>query len=324
MSVAPEICVVVPTHDKADRLPALIDALAAQSLAGDRFEVVVVDDCSTDGTAAVLADLIGPATPNMRSIRTAVNSGGPSIPRNTGWRSSKADVVVFLDDDCLPEPSWLEAALEAMQANPSWGVCQGCTVLPPGIDPDALGRWDVERQVLGMSPWFEGTNIFYRRRALEEVDGFDETIPWWGEDTDLGWRVVEAGWGRGFAPKAVAVHEVADRGWRWAAKFGWLDQRVIQVAARHPQLRQEGFWRPWALHRPGAEFAAALAGLALATRWKPAAAAALPYLVCRRPPFRRDGVNRQTIALGFQTVAVDMVRLAGHLRGSVSARMFVV
>jgi hypothetical protein len=107
-------------------------------------------------------------------------------------------------------------------------------------------------------------------------------------------------------------------------KFGWLDHRVIQVAARHPQVRHEGFWKPWAMGKIDAQFALALTGLALATKWKPAAALSLPYLWRRRPPFIRDGINRESIAFGFQTLAVDSVRFAGHVKGSVSARILVL
>jgi hypothetical protein len=117
---------------------------------------------------------------------------------------------------------------------------------------------------------------------------------------------------------------VIDRGWRYAAKFGWLDYQTVLVAARHPLIRSQGFWRPWALQRQSAEFALALAGLMIGIKWRPAALSAVPYLVRNRPPFRRKGINRKTIALGLQTIAVDSVRFAAHVRGSIKARMFVL
>jgi GT2 family glycosyltransferase len=301
----------------------LVAALSAQTLDHSRFEVVIVDDCSTDGTAATLDRLVASSPLNLRRLRTETNSGGPSKPRNLGWRVTSAPVVAFLDDDCIPEREWLEEAVAAMDDHPRWGLGQGCT-LPEEDVLGSNGRWFVWRKVAGPTCWFEATNIFYRRAALEEAGGFDETIKWWGEDTDLGWRVKEAGWESGFAEGAVVRHELIDRGWRWAAKFGWLDHRVIAVAARHPHIRAEGFWRPWAITRQNAEFALALTSLAVAVKWKPAALGAVPYLVIRRPPFRTRGVNRETIAIGLQTVAVDAVRFAGHIRGSIAARVFVV
>ena len=319
----PVISVVIPTFQKADRLEPLVAGLAAQTLEHSSFEVVIVDDCSTDGTAAVLEHLVQSTTLNIRLLRTESNSGGPSRPRNLGWRATSAPLVAFLDDDCIPEPAWLEGAVAAMHEHPAWGFGQGCTEPEEGV-LGSRGRWFVWREVAGPTCWFEATNIFYRRAALEAANGFDEQIKWWGEDTDLGWRVKEAGWESGFTERAVVRHELIDRGWRWAAKFGWLDHRVIAVAARHPRIRTEGFWRPWAITRQNAEFAVALASVAVALKWKPAALGAVPYLVIRRPPFRRDGINRETIAIGFQTVAVDTVRFAGHIRGSLAARIFVV
>lgn len=319
-----DLAVVIPTFNKAGNLRPLLTALSEQTLDRSRFEVIVVDDCSTDETGQVLKQLADEMPIALIIARTERNSGGPAVPRNIGWRSSRAPIVAFLDDDCMPAREWLSAALSDIQANPAWGVTLGRTTSPPDVDIDRLTRWQVARIVDGPGPLFEATNIFYRREALDEVGGFDEGISWWGEDTDLGWRVLEAGWERGFSERALVVHEVADRGWRWHMKFGWLDHRVIEVAARHPQVRREAFWRPWAMNRVDAEFALALVGLILARKWQPAVALTLPYLWGRQPPFRREGVNRATIGLGLQTLAVDAVRFAGHMKGSASGRILVL
>lgn len=320
----PELVVVVPTFNKADKLHPLLAALADQAIDPNRFEVVVVDDCSTDGTREVLERIAEDLPIRLRTARTHRNTGGPSAPRNIGWRSSQAPVVAFLDDDCVPAPKWLEAAVAGMADHPEWGVMQGRTVAPPDVDIKNVTGWQVARIVEGPGPFFEAANVFYRREALEKVGGFDEDIPTWGEDTDLGWRVLEAGWQRGFSNDAVVVHEVADRGWRYHLEFGWLDHHLIELAARHPQFRREAFWRPWCMSRRDAEFALALAGLALGPMWKPSAALMLPYLWSRRSPLRRGGINTKGIALSLQAVAVDAVRFAGHIRGSISARILVL
>jgi GT2 family glycosyltransferase len=319
-----QVSVVIPTYNNADNLTPMLEALCDQKLPREAFEVVVVDDCSTDGTADVLRRLGEDLDLPLRHLRTEVNSGGPSVPRNLGWRAAAAPVIVFLDDDCIPRSDWLAEALKVMDSNERLGVCQGRTVIPEGVEIDHPPRWTVARVVEGPTAWFEATNIFYRRDALEQLGGFDEDISWWGEDTDLGWKVVEAGWERGFASDAIVEHEVADRGWRWHVKFGWLDHRVVEVAGRHPQVRQEGFWRPWAMNRADAFFALALIGTGAAVKWKPALTAALPYLYSRRPPFRRDGVNTETVLQGLQTLIVDSVRFAGHIKGSLSAGIFVL
>lgn len=317
---APEVTVVVPTHDRAAGIPALVAALASQTLAPERFEVVFVDDCSTDGTRDVLARLVRSFPAPVRLLHTPVNTGGPAAPRNIGWRAAEAPVIAFLDDDCLPAPPWLEEGLAVMQADEAVGVVQGRVEVPAGTDVKRLDRWCVWREVTAPSPWFECANIFYRRAALEHCGGFDESLVTWGEDTDLGWRVVRSGWGRGFAPGAAVVHAVEYRGWRNAARFGWRDAQLVALAARYPEIRETGFWCRWAIQRQGAEFAAALLGAGLALRWRPAMVLALPYMYFRRPPLRQPG----TVRIGLQTVAVDLVRLAGRLRGCAAARIFVV
>ncbi|MEA2352273.1 MAG: mycofactocin glycosyltransferase, partial [Thermoleophilaceae bacterium] len=91
---------MVPTRDRAERLPVLLEALAAQTLARDRYEVVAVDDGSADDTPRVLA-----AADVDRVVRHE-RSRGPAAARNSGWRAASAPLVAFTDDDCRPEPGW--------------------------------------------------------------------------------------------------------------------------------------------------------------------------------------------------------------------------
>src|SRR5207247_492527 len=107
--------------------------------------------------------------------------------------------------------------------------------------------------------------------------GFDEGISYYGEDTALGWSVLEAGWRRGFAEDAVAYHDVEERGLRYHVRTGLLERNVVALAKRFPGYRRDAFWRPWA-HRPeDAAFAMAVAGLALARWHRPALLLVLPY-----------------------------------------------
>lgn len=315
-----DVSVVVPTHNRATSLKALLDALAQQTMGRDRFEVIAVDDCSTDETAEILRSAEAEQAIPLRCITTPSNSRGPARPRNLGWQSARAPIVAFIDDDCTPAPDWLECGVADMNADPALGVLQARTDLPPGTDVRTLDRWVIWREVTGPTAWFEGTNIFYARAAVEEVGGFDESLEIWGEDSDLGWKVVEAGWQRGFTDRAVVIHELADRGWRGAVRSGWRDGQLVDVAGRHPAMRAQGFWRPWAITRQGAFFAGAVVGAVVATRWRPAIVLTAPYLRHHRSLLR----NPDGIRLGAQTLIVDSARLAGRLRGSIKARILVV
>jgi GT2 family glycosyltransferase len=302
---APEISVVAPTYRRPERLRRLLDSLEAQTLDPARFEVVVVDDSSGDETADVLAERRA-SSPLRLEVRTTPRNGGPALARNLGWRVASAPLLAFTDDDCVPEPGWLAAGLDAM-ADEGLGVVQGRTV---ATDDGPSGRWVVRREVPTDSPWFEACNIFYRRDAFEQTGGFDEAIGWFGEDTSAGWRVVDAGWRRGFAPDAVVVHDLEDRGMRWRVRHGFLERNLVALSFDHPSLRTEWFWRPWSMGPHGPHVVAALVGLVVGPRWRPALVATVPYLWRRRHLVRRDPV----LAVG--VAVVDVAQVVGHLAGS--------
>ena len=120
------ICVVVPARDASATLPALLDALAAQTLAPD--EVVVVDDGSADGTARVAA---------AAGVRVVASGRvGPGPARNLGAAATTAPLIAFTDADCAPAPDWLERGVAALGR---LDLVQGRVTPPPGVP---VGRYD--------------------------------------------------------------------------------------------------------------------------------------------------------------------------------------
>lgn len=317
--MAPRLSLVIPTYRRPDRLVRLIDALAHQTLPADRWEVLVVDDCSGPELGDTLASLPSRLPVPLQVLSTARNSG-PAVARNLGWGKATAELLAFCDDDVVPDPRWLEAGLAALEADPLLGVVQGRTRVPDGVDVTALPEWSLWRQIEGAGPFFEGCNIFYRRAALEDAGGFDETINWWGEDTSTGWKVVEQGWRRGYAPDAGVVHDVELRGPAWFLRNGWLEKNVVALAARHPGYRQEAFWRPWAFRKRDAAFVVAAASVVAGTRWRPALVGTLPYLWWARPSIRKPGFLRACVEIA----AVDAARSAGHLTSALRNRVLVI
>jgi cellulose synthase/poly-beta-1,6-N-acetylglucosamine synthase-like glycosyltransferase len=301
-------------------LSPLLNALAAQSLPAERFEVVIVDDCSPDGTMEVLGSMVDRYPYRLRVLRTERNAGAAAT-RNVGWTASDAPLVAFLDDDVTPTVTWLEEGVAALEDQPDVGVLQGRTTPPEGIDARLLGLgppdWKIFRSVEGPTPHFEACNIFFRRDALEATGGFEGM---WGEDTAAGWKVVQAGWERGFAPRALVTHPVEPRGWRWYAQNGALERDVVGLGLDYPGFRQAAFWRPWAYRREDAAFAAAVLGVLVGTRFRPALLLALPYLWWRRPSVR----HRSFFRLCFEIPAVDAARSIGHIRGSIERRALVL
>jgi len=278
-----EITVVIPSYNRRELLERLLTkGLAAQTDAA--FEVVVVDDCSEDGTWEWL-ETVGTSLPfGLRRERTARNSG-PATARNLGWRSAGTEWVAFVDDDCLPEPGWLRSLVPT---DAGADVVQGSTLPFPeqaaGRGPFARFNWvdkDYGR--------YETCNIAYRRALLEKLGGFDESFgtvdgtPEWGEDTDLGWRAREAGAVIRFEPNALVRCEVYRSD--YLAYLSQLRRRggLVRNVARHPGIRR---------HYPMGVFMqeshplsvlalagglTALAGRRSARAWMLGAALAAPY-----------------------------------------------
>ncbi|HEY2428771.1 MAG TPA: glycosyltransferase family A protein, partial [Acidimicrobiales bacterium] len=111
-SAPPQVSVVIPTHNRAGMVTETLRALGGQEDAPP-FEVIVVDDASTDDTQDVLRLLADGFPVPLIALRQATNRG-PATARNQGWRSARGDIVCFTDDDCVPQPGWLAALVDGL------------------------------------------------------------------------------------------------------------------------------------------------------------------------------------------------------------------
>lgn len=280
MTAVPVVSVVVSTYNRSHLLARLTESVAAQRGVGP-FELVIVDDCSTDDTDAVLTELAEKSSIPVRALRTPRN-GGPARGRNLGWRSAAAPLIAFTDDDCTPEPDWL-ANLVAELGRAE--VVQGKT-LPN--EAQAAGRGPFAR-VVWIESWsdqFETCNMGYRRDVLERLGGFDEsfTRPF-GEDVDLGWRAVEAGASTAWSDGAVVRHDVEHNGRLRDFADTVKDTRrkvyAVLMVKRHPRLRDRLLFRRVFYRDSHPPAIAALGGVALLlTRPRSARTTALALLCC--------------------------------------------
>jgi glycosyltransferase involved in cell wall biosynthesis len=190
----PDATVVIATRDRADFLRACLERLATQSAAG-RFDVVVADNGSSDGTAAV----ISAAAPLARGVHVADPNRGKA--RNAGIAAASGRIVVFCDDDTLPPDRFVQAHLEAH------GEALDRVVSGPIVNvADAEHLLSVSAANYSRA-FFCTCNASAPKAALEAVGGFDETFDLYGwEDTDLGVRLRERGLKRVFAWDAYIYH----------------------------------------------------------------------------------------------------------------------
>jgi len=232
----PYFSVVVPTFDRHSQLDALMDRLESQT--EHDFEVIVVDQSPKRWSGKSLARRF-----RLTYVHTDVR--GAVRARNTGADFAVGRVIAFTDDDCLPEPDWLQSARRHFEARPIVG-------LEGAIESDHLGD-PAFRPVTNIG--FEGVgfmtaNLFVLAEAFHRINGFDLDFdrPHFREDTDLGWRLWELGevpYGRDVRvfhpaqPRAVERESQATR-----ARFFQKDALLLSKhPLRYKQLFEcEGHW----------------------------------------------------------------------------------
>ncbi len=267
----PAISVIVPTRNRRDLIRDAIGGLLAQDLPVGEFEIIVVDNASTDGTEDVLRACADGSPVRFVGVVMHVDRG-PAISRNVGVTLARGRLVAFTDSDCVPSPGWLRSCVDAMTA-PHVGVVQGMTLPSPGQQQPLFNHFIETKQLDGS---FSTSNVCYRRDALLAAGGFDPACEYW-EDVDLGWRVRRLGWDVRFEETALVHHQVIRlSAWQWLTHprhfYNWPAK-----AARYPEFRRHlvlGVWVHWS----HALFECFVLGVALA-RWRRLTLLlALPYV----------------------------------------------
>lgn len=196
--MVPQVSVVVPTYNRSRLLVHCLSSLEAQSFDRDDFEVIVVDDGSTDDTVGVCESLRRRLTLKMVFVRGSHR--GPATARNLGIKRARGRIVVFIDDDCEAERDWLREIVRPFSCEEVVGV-EGQVIRHPNCTP--FTHFVENRH----GRLYLTANMAYRRDALERVGGFDEGYPHAAaEDWDLAFRILQQGGAIVFQPAAKVVH----------------------------------------------------------------------------------------------------------------------
>lgn len=198
----PQATVVVCSYNGSRWIAECLEAL--QALEYPNYEIVVVDDGSTDATASITVGF-----PAVRLISTP--NGGLSRARNRGLEEATGEVIAYLDDDARPHPSWLTHMVLALEAGEHVGVggpnlapaqdgaTAECVALAPGGPTHVLVA-DREAEHV------PGCNMAFRTASLRAIGGFDPTFRIAGDDVDMCWRLQERGDTIAFTPAAIVWH----------------------------------------------------------------------------------------------------------------------
>ena len=215
-SEKPVASIVIPVYNKVELTAACLASLAARSCQVE-FEVIVVDDCSSDGTAEYLAACSG-----LTVLRNPENSGFIDTC-NRGAAEARAEFLVFLNNDTTVTDAWLDALIAPFNADPLVGIVGARLIYPDGRLQEAGGLifndgsgWNYGRgdnpalpqyNFLSEADYVSGACLAIRNQSFKELGGFDSHYrPAYYEDTDLCFRVRASGGKVIYQPAATIVH----------------------------------------------------------------------------------------------------------------------
>jgi GT2 family glycosyltransferase len=251
----PRVSVVVCTYNGGRSLDQCLRSLL--ELEYPDYEVIVVDDGSTDDTGAILARY-----PNVRTIRQA--NHGLSYARNVGLHAATGAIVAYTDSDCYADPDWLTHLVDQLQRTtaaavggpnlaPQEGWLAACVAAAPG-QPTHVLESDQEAEHI------PGCNMAFRRDDLLAINGFDYQYRKAGDDVDVCWRLQHAGKWITFAPGAFVWHHRRQTPRTYLKQQAGYGEAEALLRFKHPERfnsRGDGKWR-------GVLYGPSLQGLRLA------------------------------------------------------------
>jgi glycosyltransferase involved in cell wall biosynthesis len=239
--IAKRISAIICTHNRDRYLGLAIDSLLAQTLAPEQFEIIVIDNASTDTTRSVVEARQSTHPGRVRYIYESTL--GLSTARNTGAQSAVAPILAYLDDDAVASSDWLTELLTAYEQDDRLAIAGGKVTLiwtdgitsPNWLSGELagnLGAYDLgdrDRSITvpGQTP--RGLNYSIRQTFLQEVGGFDPNLGRVGtnllsnEELHMTALALAHQWNVAYLPKALVAHHVAPErvNRAWFLQRGW-------------------------------------------------------------------------------------------------------
>ena len=199
----PKKCsVIIPAFNAENTIDTTLQSLLAQENAGD-FEIIVVDDGSTDRTAEIVGKYA------VKLIRK--ENGGPASARNLGVKKSSAEIVLFTDSDCIPANDWIQKMIEPFRDENVSGV-KGVYISRNKSLIARIIQLEFEERYLMLKKqkdidFVDSYSAAFKKTAFQSVGGFDTSFPKAdNEDVDLSYKLAGAGYKMVFQPEAVVEH----------------------------------------------------------------------------------------------------------------------
>lgn len=239
-----QVSVVIPTHNRLDLLKKLLQSLEEQTLSKDSFEVIVIPSPG-DPSITWLNSYNKQLNLRVEVPKDDKWQGkNVSFKRNYGASITRSPWIAFIDDDCIADKNWLSNSLEYFSRKGIGGI-EGLTQTPEN-SPQTLTWKGLQR--LSQFGGYQTCNIFYKKDIFFKAGGFDwQNFPWFLEDTDLAWSVIDLGFRIESAPDCIVLHPVGSPApWRLTHEARGTGLKV-KLYQKHPNVYMQkgmGILRP--------------------------------------------------------------------------------
>ena len=220
MNKIPEISVIVCTHNRSSMLADCINSLLNQNIDLENFEILIVDNNSTDNTKDITAEFCKKHSNIKYFFEQTI---GYSSPRNCGWKNASGKIVAYIDDDEIAAPNWIENIINSFQIEEKPDIIGGiCEVkydeTPPEWFTNSMGATNKNRQKGLLNhradSYLGCGNIALKKDVLEKLNGFSNDFNMkdgflmMGEDTDICQRAKSAGFRLYYNPEIIICHRM--------------------------------------------------------------------------------------------------------------------
>jgi len=242
-----KLTVVLPTYNRSDLLGQTVRKLLhEQTVPAGQYEIVVIDDGSTDDTPRVISAIAAPES-RLRYYRQ--KNKGPGAARNLGVREAKGEVILFTGDDCIPDSHLIQEHLKARERHGdvaigghiAWHPDLELTPLMLFLDEGAQFGFTQVEDPDNVTYWtFYTANCSLHRHWIEDVGGFDETFRYAAyEDIEIAYRMAQRGLRIVYHRPALTYHHHAPTLEGHVTRMRLCGRAAVLVWRKHPKLKEK-------------------------------------------------------------------------------------
>jgi len=227
------ISVIIPTYNSEKTIEACIKSLLKQSFHKKQYEIIVVDDGSTDRTVELISKY--PVKLFKRPHK------GPAAARNFGAKHAKGKILLFTDADCVPDKNWIEYMVEPFKNEQIVGVSGTYKTLNKNKTIARFVGYEIEdrHKKLAKQKFIDFIGTFsagYRKNIFSKYGGFDTKFAMAsGEDPDLSFNISKSGGRMIFQPRAFVYHNHPDTLWKFLRQKFWRGYWRVRLYKRHKE-----------------------------------------------------------------------------------------